>query len=291
MTAQKHFNFESEQLTGISGQDSGGAPLVDLTDRNSNKIFLACDTCGGSSRVSDQTVISFNEQPEKPNQIWFVIDMSGSMGNPISPNSSSTKLDVALEAYKTAVNSLEEGTSAGLIIFGPSRLNMQNSSECRKAAVLVPMTAIDVESRQQLLEAPDHYKAFGETPLTYSLMLSEMESDKEHLQGPVKVIGITDGVPSTQCDEAFCVWLPKLIKRKPNWAVDIVGIGMTDKQAKYFNCMGPKFQKADSVSEASGKLLRSLGREKSNHTTNVHGQILDPYELKSPTPQFYYQER
>jgi hypothetical protein len=117
-------NDETEDFLTIENLDAGNFPEITATARvetsageNGNLTaddFSLCETFGGDNFGQDPSVAFAGEDEAAKADVMIVLDTSGSMGPPLSPQE---KFDSAISGAKTLINTLGSGVNVGLVEF------------------------------------------------------------------------------------------------------------------------------------------------------------------------------
>jgi Mg-chelatase subunit ChlD len=146
--------------------------------------------------------------------VVFILDCSGSMS--VTPGRRATRMEMARDHFQSTLkNDLVNGECrVGLILFGhrvgwerdgqltrfnramiPAAVDRRALHPASDVEMVVPIQALNDQTRQQLEAPPLQASPWGQTPLYASIKLGleQLALDKQYRDQPRKVIVITDG--------------------------------------------------------------------------------------------------
>ncbi len=219
---------------------------------------------------------------EKVTRILFVFDASGSMAGQWEGQQ---KFDIARSLLLNAVDSLEaspDHIEIGLRIFGHQ--SYKGVNDCQDSKLEVPFAH---DNRQAIAATLNRIEIQGQTPIAYSLF----ESLKDFPQDPFAknvIILITDGLET--CDGDPCAVGPLLRKNNISLRPFVIGLGLGEEGAAFFDCVGNFYNADDSesfqealdivISQAINTTTAQINLLDDNHQpteTNIEVSLYDNY--------------
>ena len=195
-------------------------------------------------------------------RILFVLDASGSMR---SKWGSTTRMEAAKKILINLVDSLKgiENVEIALRCYGFQ--NPVSVHDCKDTKLVV---GFHPNNYDEIVKFVREVKPNGYTPIAYSL--TQSASDFPDGNGKNVVILITDGIE--ECEGDPCTVSKQLQGRNIILRPYIVGIGISEEQMKFFECVGKYYLPQNE--KDLGQILSNVVSEAVNNTTVVV-QLLD----------------
>lgn len=199
----------------------------------------------------------------KKTRLLFVLDGSGSMR---ANWEGKTRMQIAKKALSNIVDSLKvnKNVELGLRVYGHQFDRKYQNCQDSKLEV-----SFGANSHDNIINKLKTIQPQGVTPISISLEKAANDFPKDPNYRNVIII-ITDGLES--CGGDPCAVSQALQKKHIFLQPFIVGIGMTNKDAKQFDCLGT-FYNAKSVKQFSGILSNIVSHSLS--AVNVRIDLLD----------------
>jgi Ca-activated chloride channel family protein len=168
-------------------------------------------------------------QADESTKVLLVLDVSGSMNEPIS--SGGTKFAAAKRALKKVADAMPAGTQVGLRVYGSkiAEPKSQNPKACTDTDLVMPIGPLD---RRKMYQAVDSFKAKGETPIAYSLEKSVGDLGSS---GKRVLVLISDGEETCAGDP--CPTARKLAKSGVDLQFNAVGLAVNSKARQQLQCI------------------------------------------------------
>jgi Ca-activated chloride channel family protein len=232
--------------------------------------------------VSVGTLLSGQKKPAiKTTKILFVFDASRSMSGTFNGK---TRMQGAKELFNKFIDTLSRNKTYQFALRMYGHTVKYPPGDCRDSKLVVPFGPGNIETiRLKVNQA----KPTGITPIEHSL--TEAANDFKDTRSNNIVIIITDGIE--ECGGDPCRARHKLVEKGIVFRPFIIGIGLTPKQIKTFECVGDFYDAADStaISHISGIIRQQIPLR-----TTVQVNLLDitgkPSETNVNTT-FYDAER
>lgn len=207
----------------------------------------------------------------KPTRILFVFDASKSMSAKLE---GTTRMEGAKQLLYRFIDSLSKNQNYQFALRMYGHKTKYPPGNCKESELVVPFTPNNLSAiKQKVSEA----KPTGITPIEHSLTQSANDfKDRNALN---IVIIITDGIE--ECGGDPCKARQKLLDKGIVFKPFIIGIGLSPKQIKTFECVGTFFNfENDSTFSAISKLIKqSQNPNKSSAQVN----LLDNKSLPNET--------
>jgi Ca-activated chloride channel homolog len=237
-------------------------------------------------------------QADESTKVLLVLDVSGSMNEPIS--SGGTKFAAAKRALKKVADAMPAGTQVGLRVYG-SRIaepKERNPKACTDTELVLPIGPLD---RRKMYQAVDSFTAKGETPIAYSLEKSVGDLGPS---GKRVLILISDGEETCAGDP--CPTARKLAKAGVDLQFNAIGLAVNSKARRQLQCIAKagdgNYYDADNTGDLEDAVRRITQRslrpfqtsgtpvegtvDKSGAPRIGPGQYKDTYDA-SNTPRYY----
>ena len=226
-------------------------------------LFIVCSVVG-------QIKPQIKPLPKKT-RLLFVLDGSGSMR---ANWEGKTRMQIAKRALSKIVDSLKinKNVELGLRVYG-HQFDRKHQN-CQDSKLEVPFGE---NSHTNIISKLKTIVPQGVTPISISLEKAANDFPKDPKYRNVIII-ITDGLES--CGGDPCAVSQALQKKHIFLQPFIVGIGMTKKDAKQFNCLGT-FYNAKSVKQFSHILSDIV--QHSLQSVQVRVDLLDIYKKATET--------
>lgn len=176
---------------GVTGNPGSGG-MVELPD-------------GGLNALLDGACVAWDSTPQPlPTSLMLVVDVSGSMAEPVDGDSDRSRWDITYEALTDALGALPRSTAVGMLLF-PNRLTPDNNTvpqpadECIEVNELVPIEPLgtDHSSQRELLEdALRWVDVVAGTPTHDAYVVARSELERSATAGSRHILLITDGQPT-----------------------------------------------------------------------------------------------
>ena len=128
----------------------------------------------------------------------LILDCSGSMKDQTSDNR--TKWEVARDAAIELIGAIPEGRQLAFVVYGHDK-----ALQCKAVEVIRPLSPLDSEGREALVNRLNAIEPIGNTPI--ALALESAGEELKASQALSKVVLITDGVET-------CQGIPATVARK-----------------------------------------------------------------------------
>ena len=208
-----------------------------------------------------QQVKSFSAQKEHT-RILFVLDASGSMK---SKWGNTTRMEAAKKILINLVDSLKDIDNVEIALRCYGFQNPVSDHDCKDTKLVVGFHKNNVA---EIIKFVKGVNPNGYTPIAYSL--TQSANDFPDAYGKNVVILITDGIE--ECDGDPCTVSKQLQARNIILRPYIVGIGISEEQMKFFECVGKYYLPQNE--KDLGQILSNVVSEAVNNTT-VTVQLLD----------------
>ena len=167
-----------------------------------------------------------------PAPVVFIVDASGSM---VRDAGGRTRMAVAQEATRSAIDALPAATPTGLLVFGTGTGNNDSEREagCRDVVTLSPVRPVDPAALGVVV---DSIRPSGFTPIGPSL---RQAAEMLPTDRPSSIVLISDGV-DTCSPPASCEVASEIHREKPLIAIHVVGFGVDGDEAaqQQMTCIG-----------------------------------------------------
>ena len=173
----------------------------------------------------------------------IILDQSASM---LDSFRDSTKINYAIKAVKSIVNSMPESESVGLRTVGVHPVLMfslirQNPNALCEATIL--LNKIQTNNRQNINNSLLSIMPSGASPLQYTLETAINQDF--YLNTRLKhIILVTDGYEN--CDGDPCGYIRRIMMSRDDIKIDVVGIGLNSEDKNMLGCL---------TSETKGQIL------------------------------------
>lgn len=176
-------------------------------------------------------------------RMLLLLDSSGSMKEPTQDGT--PRIEAAQQALRTVVGELPEGAQVGLRVFGAKVFERSQPGACTDSQLVVPMGA---DNRDDLREAIDSYKPYGETPIAHALREAAKDLGRE---GKRSIVLVSDGVATCKPDP--CDVAARIRKQGIDLRIDVVGLEADRRTRSQLTCIaaagGGTYYDADSVED------------------------------------------
>lgn len=169
--------------------------------------------------------------PEKT-RILFLFDASGSM---LAPWGNELRIDAAKRVLTDLVDSLKVNQKVELALRPYGHLTPAKEQNCEDTKLEIPFAAAN---HDQIINRLKYIYPRGTTPIAYSLAQSAQDFPRDNSYRNIIII-ITDGIES--CDGDPCAVSLELQKKDIFLRPFVIGLGMEEKFANEFDCMGEYF--------------------------------------------------
>lgn len=200
--------------------------------------------------------------PEKT-RILFLFDASGSM---LAPWGNELRIDAAKSVLTDLVDSLRVNDKIELALRPYGHLTPSKEQNCQDTKLEIPFAP---KNNDRIIERLKYIYPRGTTPIAYSLQQSAKDFPKDDNYRNIIII-ITDGIES--CDGAPCAVSLELQKKDIFLRPFVIGLGMEEKFASEFDCMGEYFN-AKNLNAFRSVLNGILTQSLSKTTASV--ELLD----------------
>lgn len=200
--------------------------------------------------------------PEKT-RILFLFDASGSM---LAPWGNELRIDAAKSVLTDLVDSLRVNDKIELALRPYGHLTPSKEQNCQDTKLEIPFAP---KNNDRIIERLKYIYPRGTTPIAYSLQQSAKDFPKDDNYRNIIII-ITDGIES--CDGDPCAVSLELQKKDIFLRPFVIGLGMEEKFASEFDCMGEYFN-AKNLNAFRSVLNGILTQSLSKTTASV--ELLD----------------
>ena len=207
----------------------------------------------------------------KATRILFVFDASKSMSAKFE---GTTRMDGAKQLVYKFIDSLSKNKNYQFALRMYGHKTKYPPGDCKESELVVPFAPNNlVMIKQKVSEA----QPTGITPIEHSL--TQSANDFKDRNGLNIVIIITDGIE--ECGGDPCKARQKLLDKGIVFKPFIIGIGLTPKQIKTFECVGTffKFENDSTFSTISNLIKQQQNPNKSSAQVN----LLDNKSLPTET--------
>ena len=195
-------------------------------------------------------------------RILFVLDASGSMK---SKWGNTTRMEAAKKILINLVDSLKDIDNVEIALRCYGFQNTVSDHDCKDTKLVVGFHKNNVA---EIIKFVKEVNPNGYTPIAYSL--TQAAGDFPDAYGKNVVILITDGIE--ECDGDPCTVSKQLQSRNIILRPYIVGIGISEEQMKFFECVGKYYLPQNE--KDLGQILSNVVSEAVNNTT-ITVQLLD----------------
>jgi len=200
--------------------------------------------------------------PEKT-RILFLFDASGSM---LAPWGNQLRIDAAKKVLTDLVDSLRVNDKIELALRPYGHLTPSKEQNCQDTKLEIPFAP---NNNDRIIDRLKYIYPRGTTPIAYSLQQSANDFPKDKSYRNIIII-ITDGIES--CDGDPCAVSLELQKKDIFLRPFVIGLGMEEKFASEFDCMGEYFN-AKNINAFRTVLNGILSQSLSKTTASV--ELLD----------------
>ncbi|SMG38379.1 Ca-activated chloride channel family protein [Marivirga sericea] len=200
--------------------------------------------------------------PEKT-RILFLFDASGSM---LAPWGNELRIDAAKRVLTNLVDSLRVNNKIELALRPYGHLTPAKERNCQDTKLEIPFAP---KNNDRIIDRLKYIYPKGTTPIAYSLEQSANDFPKDDSYRNIIII-ITDGIES--CDGNPCAVSLELQKKDIFLRPFVIGLGMEEKFASEFDCMG-EYYNAKNISAFQSVLNGILSQSLSKTTASV--ELLD----------------
>jgi Ca-activated chloride channel family protein len=200
--------------------------------------------------------------PEKT-RILFLFDASGSM---LAPWGNELRIDAAKRVLTDLVDSLRVNDKIELALRPYGHLTPAKERNCQDTKLEIPFAP---NNNDRIIDRLKYIYPKGTTPIAYSLLQSAKDFPKDNNYRNIIII-ITDGIES--CDGDPCAVSLELQKKDIFLRPFVIGLGMEEKFASEFDCMGEYFN-AKNINAFRSVLNGILSQSLSKTTASV--ELLD----------------
>ena len=197
-------------------------------------------------------------------RILFLLDVSGSMNETWNGRK---KIDVAKEVLRDLADSIQKKypkVTFGLRVFGADFPREQKN--CKDSRLLIPFSNKQSDFTQNNFSS---LTPKGMTPIAYSLeqAAKDFPNDSNAVHS---IVLITDG--DENCSGDPCKSANFLVRKKISFRPFIVGLGVAEKVAKQFDCIG---QFTNTTDDASLKQTVGVIIRQTMNSTSAQVNLLD----------------
>ncbi|WP_375581159.1 VWA domain-containing protein [Marivirga tractuosa] len=200
--------------------------------------------------------------PEKT-RILFLFDASGSM---LAPWGNELRIDAAKRVLTDLVDSLRVNDKIELALRPYGHLTPAKERNCKDTKLEIPFAP---NNNDRIIDRLKYIYPKGTTPIAYSLEQSANDFPRDNNYRNIIII-ITDGIES--CDGNPCAVSLALQKKDIFLRPFVIGLGMEEKFASEFDCMGEYFN-AKNINAFRTVLNGILNQSLSETTASV--ELLD----------------
>lgn len=201
--------------------------------------------------------------------IIIVLDLSKSMNETL--NNGEKKVDVAKKAVRQVLATVPDSVRVGLRVYG-QKSGFLGLNQCTQSTLISP---IKENNKEDILKNIEKLDPNGVTPIEYSLR--KAVEDFDNLQGPKKIILISDGLET--CNGDPCKFAKDLSFEYPDIKVDVIsfvkniGNFSLDSQLKCISlATNGKFSKTDTEIDLVNAIKNSFMVDK-----KLYWQIMPNY--------------
>jgi Ca-activated chloride channel family protein len=202
--------------------------------------------------------------PEKT-RILFLFDASGSM---LAPWGNELRIDAAKRVLTDLVDSLRVNKKIELALRPYGHLTPAKQRNCQDTKLEIPFAP---NNNDRIIDRLKYIYPKGTTPIAYSLEQSAKDFPRDDSYRNIIII-ITDGIES--CDGDPCAVSLELQKKDIFLRPFVIGLGMEEKFASEFDCMG-EYYNAKNISAFQSVLNGILSQSLSKTTASV--ELLDQF--------------
>jgi Ca-activated chloride channel family protein len=200
--------------------------------------------------------------PEKT-RILFLFDASGSM---LAQWGNELRIDAAKRVLTNLVDSLRVNDKIELALRPYGHLTPAKERNCQDTKLEIPFAP---NNNDRIIDRLKYIYPRGTTPIAYSLEQSAKDFPQDNNYRNIIII-ITDGIES--CDGDPCAVSLELQKKDIFLRPFVIGLGMEEKFASEFDCMGEYFN-AKNIYAFQSVLNGILSQSLSKTTASV--ELLD----------------
>lgn len=159
------------------------------------------------------------------NNVWFIIDSSGSMSGKID---GMRKIDIAKKTLHKLIGEVDAKTRVTLLAYGHRRKN-----DCDDIGTLTGMMTGDRSS--ETTAALGRLRPLGKTPIARALRLTGMMAGKNHGDNVNAIVLISDGIET--CGGDPCAVARELANADVSVRTHVVGFAVSAKERKQLECI------------------------------------------------------
>jgi len=200
-------------------------------------------------------------------RILILLDGSGSMADPWN---GTNKWEVAKKMVVKTIDSIQKAdpeVQIGLRVFGHQQ--PRAAYDCKDSKLEV---AITKNAGLLVKNALNRITPQGYTPIAYSLFLAA--GDFISIEGTNSIILITDGIEN--CEGDPCASSQALRDKKITLKPFVIGLGLTERDKKNFDCIGNFYDAGD---EKSFSNAMSIAISQALNITTTQINLLDAFGL------------
>ena len=246
--------------TGGATVTAGGAGSID------NVNGLADINQGQLDELTNGACVGWSSEGENsPALIDFVVDTSGSMGEPAANTNGATKWSITASALEHAIETLPRLTDVGMLLWPNMLTDPKNTNPdvhaCVNAGAMIPIAALGAlgsAQRTALSSALDSAYIAAGTPMAdayaYAFEYGMLDPNAVNLPGARYMVLVTDGQPTIQLGCSGTGAPDKPVDFQP--VLDLIDAAWTKNGVKTF-VIGSPGSEAQSSTGADGRGLLS----------------------------------
>lgn len=187
-------------------------------------------------------------------RLLLLLDSSGSMKEPAGGGT--TKIDAARDALTTVIDGLPDDADVGLRVFGATVFSRNDAGACQDTQLAVkPGTG----NRDELRDAVQAYKPYGETPIPAALRAAARDLGGE---GKRSIVLVSDG--ESTCAPDPCSVAKQIAQQGIDLQIDVVGLSVSGKARRQLQCIaangGGDYYDADDADDIADSLTDAAER-------------------------------
>lgn len=214
---------------------------------------------------------------DETGRMMLLLDSSGSMKE--QAGGGQTKIEAARTAMGDVIDGLPDDADVGLRVYGSEVFSRDQKGACTDSVLAVPP---GTDNRDDLRDAVDSYKPYGETPTGHALRQAAKDLGGE---GKRSIVLVSDGEATCQPDP--CKVAKELHEQGIDLKIDVVALDVAGKARAQLRCVAAAGGGEYYDAESSDEIVESLqeAAERAINPFQIEGTPIEgSTEPIEPTP-------